>query len=105
MNEILSELETVQMNIFSVGKIIDSKFVLSSNREGIDENSVNNENVMELRKFFDRLALSGDAIDFSDLKSKAEIDNVAEWTPIDLDADGKVSQFLSNIYEGFIKTN
>lgn len=93
INEILSEFETVQMNIFSVGKIIDSKFVLSSNREGIDENSVNNENVMELRKFFDRLALSGDAVDFSDLKNKSEIHKVAEWTPIDLDADGKVSQF------------
>jgi hypothetical protein len=48
---------------------------------------------MELIKFFDRLALSGDAVDFSDLKNKSEIHKVAEWTPIDLDADGKVSQF------------
>jgi len=93
LNEILSEIETVQMNIFSVGKIIDKKFVLSSNREGVDEQAVNSENIMELRKFFDRLALSGDEIDFSDLKNKSEIHKKAEWSPIDLDADGKVSQF------------
>ena len=92
MNEILSEMETVQMNIYTIGKLIDRKFILDSQSEGLDETYVNKDNAMELNKFFERLALTGDAVPFSKLQSEKEVRDAAEWSPTDLHATGYTNQ-------------
>ena len=93
MNAIMTETESVQMNIFSVGKLVDKKYVLTSHREGFDELKVNQENALELNSLFELLAKTGDAVKISDLKSEAEVREAAEWSPSDVDEDGSVSQF------------
>ena len=92
MNEILSEMETVQMNIYSVGKLINRKFTLESTREGLDEQFVDDLNAKELRTFFNRLALTGDAIPFSNLTSAEDLLKQAEWSPTDLTSNGETAQ-------------
>jgi hypothetical protein len=92
MNAILTEMETVQMNIYTIGKLIDRKFILESQREGLDEQHVNEDNAMELNKFFERLALSGDQVAFSELQTEEEVKAAAEWSPTDLHATGHTSQ-------------
>lgn len=91
MNEILTEMETVQMNIYSVGKLIDRNFLLDSHREGLDEYYVNKDNSMELNKFFEKIALTGDSLPFSELHTEDEIRAAADWSPTDLHSTGKTS--------------
>ena len=91
MNEILMEMETVQMNIYSVGKLIDRNFLLDSHREGLDEYYVNKDNSMELNNFFDKIALTGDSLPFSELHTEEEVRAAADWSPIDLHSTGKTS--------------
>lgn len=92
MNEILTEMETVQMNIYSVGKLIDRKYILESQQEGLDETFVNEDNAFELNNFFEKLALTGDALPFAALRSEEELRKVAEWSPTDLHATGETDQ-------------
>jgi hypothetical protein len=92
MNSVMTEMESVQMNIFSVGKLVDKKYILTSHREGIDEYKVNQENALELNDFFKLFAKTGDAVQISDLKSEAEVRAAAEWSPSDVDENGLVSK-------------
>ena len=90
INEVLTEMESIQMNIFSVGKLVDKKYILTSHREGVDELKVNEENAMELNGLFELLAKTGDIVPISELKSEAEVRNASEWSPSDVDEDGLV---------------
>jgi len=92
MNAVLSEMETVQMNIYSVGKLINRKFTLESTREGLDEQFVDELNAKELANFFNRMALTGDAIPFSNLTSAEDVLKEAEWSPTDLSSNGETDQ-------------
>ena len=89
INEVLTEMESIQMNIFSVGKLVDKKYILTSHREGVDELKVNEENAMELNGLFELLAKTGDIVPISELKSEAEV-RTSEWSPSDVDEDGLV---------------
>ena len=92
MNTVMTEMESVQMNIFSIGKLVDKKYILTSHREGVDEGKVNDEIALELNDFFRLLAKTGDAVTISDLKTEAEVHAAAEWSPSDVDEDGLVSK-------------
>lgn len=92
INEVLTEMESIQMNVFSVGKLVDKKYILTSHREGIDEYKVNAENAMELNQLFALLAKTGDSVPLSELQSESEVRAAAEWSPSDVDENGLVSK-------------
>ncbi|MAD23095.1 MAG: hypothetical protein CMO44_02850 [Verrucomicrobiales bacterium] len=92
INKVLTEMESIQMNIFSVGKLVDKKYILTSHREGIDEYKVNAEIAMELNGLFSLLAKTGDSVPQSELKNETEVRQAAEWSPSDVDENGLVSQ-------------
>ena len=82
MNEINTNQESISMNIFTVGRLIKDKVVLSAQSEGSDDTATNDKNAKEIMDFFKTLALSGDVEEFSVLKT-AKPDS-AEWFPTEV---------------------
>lgn len=105
MNEVLTEFETVQMNIYSIGKLIDRKYILTSHQEGLDEAFINKDNAKELGIFFEKLALTGDSLPFSTLQSEEEVRAAAEWSPTDLHATGETNQLRCHSVDDSTITN
>ena len=66
---------------------------------------VNEDNAMELNKFFERLALTGDSIPFAELTTEDELRNVSEWSPSDLYASGETSQLRCHSVDDHVVKN
>ena len=82
MNEINTNQESISMNIFTVGRLIKDKVILSAQSEGSDDDETNDANAEKIMDFFKTLALTGDAEAFSNLKT-AKPDS-AEWFPTEV---------------------
>ena len=64
------------MNIFTVGRLMKDKIVLSD--------SSDSDNAAEVMAFFNTMALSGDDVPLSQLTAKPDS---AEWFPLDAGTD------------------
>ena len=97
VNELSTANEVVSMNIYSIGRLMKDKIVLSSLQEGSNEEASNIANAAALMAFFDTLALSGDDVPLSEVKtSKPES---AEWFPLMVGVNGVVDKHRCHTVE------
>ena len=82
INELSTSAEVVSMNIFTIGRLLKDKIVLTSQQEGSNEGTNNADNANAIKAFFDTMALSGDSVPFSD--SQATKPAEAEWFPLEV---------------------
>lgn len=85
VNDLSTAGETVSMNIFTVGRLLKDKIVLTSQQEGSNENANNAANAAAIMAFFDTMALSGDSVPLSEIKTSKP--SSAEWFPLEVGAD------------------
>ena len=90
INELSTSSEAISMNIFTVGRLLKDKIVLTSQQEGSHEESNNAENAGAIMDFFKTMALSGDDIPLSESKETRPAS--AEWFPLDVGTDGVVDK-------------
>ena len=90
INELSTSSEAISMNIFTVGRLLKDKIVLTSQQEGSNEETKNAENAAAIMAFFDTMALSGDDIPLSESKETRPAS--AEWFPLDVGTDGVVEK-------------
>ena len=90
INELSTSSEAISMNIFSVGRLMKDKILLSSQQEGSMEETTNAANAAALMAFFDTMALSGDDVPFSELVQTRPAS--AEWFPLDVGTKGIVDK-------------
>lgn len=83
MNELSTNSEAITMNIFTVGRLMKDKIVLTSDASDSD-------NAAEVMAFFNTMALSGDDVPLSQLTA-AKPDS-AEWFPLDVGTNGVVDK-------------
>jgi hypothetical protein len=79
VNNINTNQESISMNIFTVGRLIKDKLILSAQSEGSDDGTTNSANAQKIMNFFTQLAKTGDAEAFS--TSTAAQPASAEWFP------------------------
>ena len=90
INELSTTGEAISMNIFTVGRLLKDKIVLTSQQEGSNEQANNDANVAAIMAFFDTMALSGDDIPLSEIKQTRP--DSAEWFPLDVGTQGVVDK-------------
>jgi len=119
VNEINTNQEVITMNIFTIGRLIKDKIVLSAQSEGSQDQATNDANAHTIMEFFDKLALTGDTVGFSTLVETKPTES--EWFPTEVGpnddgvtdmlrchsvADTTIEQFrnFTDVREDFIET-
>lgn len=90
INELSTNSEAISMNIYTVGRLLKDKIVLTSQQEGGNEAANNAANAAAIEAFFQTMAKSGDDTPLSQIEATRP--SSAEWFPTEVGTDGVVDK-------------